>query len=161
MKVCIIAIGQKMPSWAQQAFDDYAKRMPPEWKFACKALKAEPRSSGTSTAKIMQAEAERIAQAIASLGKNTCVVVLDEHGKGQTTQQLAQFITEVQEQGQGDNLAFIIGGADGLDPSVKAAAQRQIRVSDMTLPHAMVRVLLTEQIYRAWSLAAGHPYHRE
>ena len=158
MKVCIIAIGQKMPAWAQTAFDDYAKRMPPEWKFECKALKAEPRGS-TSVEKIKQAEAERILQAIASMGKDTCVVVLDERGKGQTTQQLAQFMADCQ--GQGCSVAFIIGGADGLDASIKAAASRQIRISDMTLPHAMVRVLLTEQIYRAWSLSAGHPYHRE
>jgi 23S rRNA (pseudouridine1915-N3)-methyltransferase len=158
MKVCIIAIGQKMPAWAQTAFDDYAKRMPPEWKFECKALKAEPRGS-TSVEKIKQAEAERIHQAITSMGKDTCIVVLDEHGKGQTTQQLAQFMTDCQ--GQGSSVAFIIGGADGLDASVKVAASRQIRISDMTLPHAMVRVLLTEQIYRAWSLSVGHPYHRE
>lgn len=158
MKVCIIAIGQKMPAWAQTAFDDYAKRMPPEWKFECKALKAEPRGS-TSVEKIKQAEAERILQAIASMGKDTCVVVLDERGKGQTTQQLAQFMADCQ--GQGSSVAFIIGGADGLDASIKAAASRQIRISDMTLPHAMVRVLLTEQIYRAWSLSVGHPYHRE
>lgn len=147
-----------MPAWAQTAFDDYAKRMPPEWKFECKALKAEPRGS-TSVEKIKQAEAERILQAIASMGKDTCVVVLDERGKGQTTQQLAQFMADCQ--GQGSSVAFIIGGADGLDASVKAAASRQIRISDMTLPHAMVRVLLTEQIYRAWSLSVGHPYHRE
>lgn len=158
MKVCIIAIGQKMPAWAQTAFDDYAKRMPPEWKFECKALKAEPRGS-TSVEKIKQAEAERILQAIASMGKDTCVVVLDERGKGQTTQQLAQFMADCQ--GQGSSVAFIIGGADGLGASVKAAASRQIRISDMTLPHAMVRVILTEQIYRAWSLSVGHPYHRE
>ena len=158
MKVCIIAIGQKMPAWAQTAFDDYAKRMPPEWKFECKALKAEPRGS-TSVEKIKQAEAERILQAIASMGKDTSVVVLDEPGKGQTTQQLAQFMADCQ--GQGSSVAFIIGGADGLDASIKAAASRQIRISDMTLPHAMVRVLLTEQIYRAWSLSVGHPYHRE
>ena len=147
-----------MPAWAQTAFDDYAKRMPPEWKFECKALKAEPRGS-TSVEKIKQAEAERILQAIASMGKDTSVVVLDERGKGQTTQQLAQFMADCQ--GQGSSVAFIIGGADGLDASVKAAASRQIRISDMTLPHAMVRVLLTEQIYRAWSLSVGHPYHRE
>ena len=158
MKVCIIAIGQKMPAWAQTAFDDYAKRMPPEWNFSCKALKAEPRGS-TSVEKIKQAEAERILQAIASMGKDCCVVVLDEHGKGQSTQQLAQFMSD--SQGQGSSVAFIIGGADGLDASVKVAASRQIRISDMTLPHAMVRVLLTEQIYRAWSLSVGHPYHRE
>lgn len=147
-----------MPAWAQNAFDDYAKRMPPEWKFECKALKAEPRGS-TSVEKIKQAEAERILQAIASMGKDTCVVVLDERGKGLSTQQLAQFMSD--SQGQGNSVAFIIGGADGLDASVKAAASRQIRISDMTLPHAMVRVLLTEQIYRAWSLSVGHPYHRE
>ena len=147
-----------MPAWAQTAFDDYAKRMPPEWKFECKALKAEPRGS-TSVEKIKQAEAERILQAIASMGKDTCVVVLDERGKGQTTQQLAQFMADCQ--GHGSSVAFIIGGADGLDASIKAAASRQIRISDMTLPHAMVRVLLTEQIYRAWSLSVGHPYHRE
>jgi 23S rRNA (pseudouridine1915-N3)-methyltransferase len=158
MKVCIIAIGQKMPAWAQSAFDDYAKRMPPEWKFECKALKAEPRGS-TSVEKIKLAEGERILQAIASMGKDTCVVVLDERGKGQTTQQLTQYISDCQ--GQGSSVAFIIGGADGLDARVKAAAHQQIRISDMTLPHAMVRVLLTEQIYRAWSLAVGHPYHRE
>ncbi len=158
MRVCLIAIGQKMPAWAQSAYEDYAKRMPPEWKFECKALKAEPRGK-TSTAKIMAAEAERIEQAIASLGGSTLVIALDERGKGMSSLALSELMQESQQNGQ--NVAFIIGGADGLEPRIKHNAQRLMRISDMTLPHAMVRVLLTEQIYRAWSLAAGHPYHRE
>mgnify|MGYP000961471936 CR=1 FL=1 len=158
MKVCIIAIGQKMPAWAQTAFEDYAKRMPPEWKFECKALKAEARGS-TSTAKIMQAEAERISQAIHSLGKEVFVIALDERGKAASTQALAQLVAE--KQSAGCHLAFLIGGADGLDPSLKQNAHALMRLSDLTLPHAMARVLLTEQLYRAWSLSAKHPYHRE
>lgn len=158
MKICLIAIGQKMPAWAQTAFEDYAKRMPPEWKFECKALKAEPRT-GISTAKIMQNEALRILDAVAQLGKDSFIVALDERGKAHSTQQLTQLVE--QQQGMGKNIAFIIGGADGLDASVKHAAHAQIRISDMTLPHALVRVLLTEQLYRAWSLLAHHPYHRE
>ena len=159
MRVNIIAIGQKMPAWAQSAYDDYAKRMPPEWKFACKALKATPRSSLSNTASVMQSEGQRIQEALAGMGKQSYTIVLDERGKGLTTHALAQVLKDCQD--SGSDVAFVIGGADGLDPEIKAKAQLLMRISDMTLPHAMVRVLLTEQIYRAWSVLANHPYHRE
>ena len=159
MRVNIIAIGQKMPAWAQSAYADYAKRMPPEWKFDCKALKATPRSSLSNTAHVMQTEGLRIQDALAGMGKQSYTIVLDEHGKGLTTYALAKVLKECQD--GGSDVAFVIGGADGLDPAIKGKAQLLMRISDMTLPHAMVRVLLTEQIYRAWSVLANHPYHRE
>lgn len=158
MRVTVLAIGQKMPAWAQTAFDDYAKRMPSEWKFSCKALKAEPRGN-TSAEKIMAIEGQRILQAVQSLGPQTQLIVLDEHGQRWRSTELSAQLKMHQDQGH--DVAFVIGGADGLAPAVKQAARQRLRISDMTLPHAMVRVLLTEQIYRAWSLLAGHPYHRE
>ena len=160
MKLAIIAVGQKMPDWAQTAFDDYAKRFPPELRLVCKTVKAEPRSGGKTAVQMMQAEAQRITEAIASAcSKNPRVVALDERGTALTTRALADALRGWQE--VGDNVALLIGGPDGLLPALRASAHQRIRLSDLTLPHALARVLLVEQLYRAWSVHAGHPYHRE
>jgi 23S rRNA (pseudouridine1915-N3)-methyltransferase len=124
-----------------------------------KTIKTEPRTNNKNTASLMQAERERIEAMIAKEPKGTRVVVLDERGKNTSTAQLAQRLTDWQL--SGDDVALVIGGPDGLDPDFRKSAQESIRLSDMTLPHAMVRVLLVEQLYRAWSINAGHPYHRE
>jgi 23S rRNA (pseudouridine1915-N3)-methyltransferase len=156
MKLLVVAVGQRVPDWAQTAWDDYAKRFPPELKVELKAIKTEPRSNNKNTAALMAAERQRIE---AALPKGTRVVVLDERGKATSTAQLAARLTEWQL-GASD-VALVIGGPDGLDPDFRKAAVESIRLSDLTLPHAMVRVLLIEQLYRAWSVNAGHPYHRE
>ena len=155
MKLSIVAVGQRMPDWAQSAYDDYARRFPPEGRVQLKTVRTEPRGSKT-VATLMAAERQRIEAAVA---RGTRLVVLDERGTALTTQALAQQLREWQH--QGDDVAFVIGGPDGLDPALKAAAAQRIRLSDFTLPHAMARVLLIEQLYRAWSLNNNHPYHRE
>jgi 23S rRNA (pseudouridine1915-N3)-methyltransferase len=155
MKVLIVAVGQRMPDWAQTAYDDYAKRFPPELKVEIKTVKTEPRGSKTRES-LLAAERERI-QAV--LPRGCRIVVLDERGTPLTTKALADQLKGWQL--AADDVALIIGGPDGLEPSFRDAAHQRIRLSDMTLPHAMARVLLIEQLYRAWSVNANHPYHRE
>ncbi len=155
MKLVVVAVGQRVPAWAQAAWDEYAKRFPPELRVELKAVKTEARASKTLAA-LLAAERDRIAAAISPGSR---VVALDEHGTALTTMALSQRLTQWQL--GGDDVALVIGGPDGLDPAFKRAAHERIRLSDMTLPHAMVRVLLVEQLYRAWSINANHPYHRE
>ena len=156
MKLLVSAVGQRVPDWAQTAWADYAKRFPPELRLELKAIKTEPRSGGKTTEQIMTAERQRIEAAIPP---GTHVVALDERGSALTTAALAAKLS--QWQGQGGDVALLIGGPDGLHPALRQAAHERIRLSDLTLPHAMVRVLLVEQLYRAWSINAGHPYHRD
>ena len=154
MLLRIVAVGQKVPDWAQTAWDDYAKRFPPEIRVELKAVKTEPRGSKTLET-LYAAERARIEVAIP---KGARVVALDERGEALGTQALARRLTLWQEQG---DVALLIGGPDGLDPALREAAHERIRLSDLTLPHAFARVLLIEQLYRAWSINAKHPYHRE
>lgn len=155
MKLLIVAVGQRVPDWAQTAWDDYAKRFPPELKVELKAVKTEPRGS-KSLETVYAAERVRIEAAIP---RGARTVALDERGTSLTTVALADKLKAWQL--GADDVALVIGGPDGLDPGFRQAAQERIRLSDLTLPHAMVRVLLIEQLYRAWSINAGHPYHRE
>ncbi len=155
MKLLIVAVGQRVPDWAQTAYDDYAKRFPPELRVELKAVKTEPRGSKTLET-LLSAERERIESAIP---RGSRIVALDERGTTLTTKALAQQLNDWQL--ESDDVALVIGGPDGLDPAFRAAAHQRIRLSDLTLPHAMVRVLLIEQLYRAWSVNASHPYHRE
>ena len=155
MRLTIVAVGQKVPDWAQTAYDDYAKRFPPELKVELKAVKTEPRGSKTLE-NLLAAERSRIEGAIA---RGCRVVALDERGTAVTTMALAENLKSWQL--SGDDVAIVIGGPDGLDAGFKQSAHQRIRLSDLTLPHAMVRVLLIEQLYRAWSITINHPYHRE
>jgi len=155
MRLAIVAVGQRVPDWARTAWDDYAKRFPPEIKVELRAVKTEPRGSKTLL-NLQAAERERIE---AQLPRGVHRVALDEHGTRLSTQALARRLKDWQL--AGDDVALIIGGPDLLDPALLAGAHERIRLSDMTLPHALVRVLLIEQLYRAWSVNAGHPYHRE
>jgi 23S rRNA (pseudouridine1915-N3)-methyltransferase len=155
MKLLVLAVGQRQPAWADAAWADFAKRLPPEMRLELKALKAEPRG-GRSAAQCMAAEAQRIDTACP---KGVRRVVLDEHGSSVSTQQLADRLSAWR--GEGRDVALLIGGPDGLDPSLKVGADETLRLSDLTLPHAFVRVLLAEALYRAWTLLQGHPYHRE
>jgi 23S rRNA (pseudouridine1915-N3)-methyltransferase len=155
MKLVIVAVGQKVPDWAQTAYDDYAKRFPPDLRVELKAVKTEPRGSKTVET-LWAAERQRIEAAVP---RGARVVALDERGTPVTTQALAQQLRQWQL--GGDDVALVIGGPDGLEPAFRDGAHQRMRLSDLTLPHAMVRVLLIEQLYRAWSINANHPYHRE
>lgn len=155
MRLLIVAVGQRVPDWAQSAWDDYAKRFPPELKVELKAVKTEPRGSRT-VEQLMAAERKRIEEAIP---RGTRIVALDERGTALTTVALAGKLKDWQL--GGSDVALVIGGPDGLEPAFRKGAHERIRLSDLTLPHAMVRVLLVEQLYRAWSINANHPYHRE
>ena len=159
MKLWVVAVGQRQPAWADTAWADFAKRFPPEMRLELKALKAEPRHSGKTAAQCMAAEAQRFEAALHTLGKGLRRVVLDEHGTRLSTPALAERLRLWQ--GDGRDAALLIGGPDGLDPSLKTTADETLRLSDLTLPHAFARVLLVEALYRAWSVLEGHPYHRE
>lgn len=155
MRLLVVAVGQRVPDWAQAAWDDYAKRFPPELRLELKAVKTEPRGSKTVPT-LLAAERERIVVAIPKAAR---IVALDERGTTLSTAALAAKLKDWQL--ESDAVALVIGGPDGLEPAFRQAAHERIRLSDLTLPHAMVRVLLAEQLYRAWSINAGHPYHRE
>ena len=155
MKLFVVAVGLRLPDWARTAWEDYVKRFPPELRVELKAVKTEPRGSKTLES-LYAAERARIEAAIP---KGAHIVALDERGAATTTVALAARLKGWQL--ASDDVALVIGGPDGLDPGFKQAAHERIRLSDLTLPHAMVRVLLIEQLYRAWSINANHPYHRE
>jgi 23S rRNA (pseudouridine1915-N3)-methyltransferase len=155
MRLLIVAVGQRIPDWAQTAWDDYAKRFPPELQVSLKAVKTETRGSKTLE-QLLAAERSRIEAAIPKVAR---VVALDERGTSLKTSGLAGKLKDWQLAAQ--DVALVIGGPDGLHPEYRASAHERIRLSDLTLPHAMVRVLLIEQLYRAWSINANHPYHRE
>ena len=156
MKLIIIAVGARMPSWVAEGYREYAKRMPPKSVLELIEIKPEPRTSGKTAAQMLAAEAVRIR---AALPKGARVIALDERGKDMSTCGLAvQLEAWMQEKGP---LVFLIGGADGLDAAMKKTALMQLRLSSLTLPHGLARVLLAEQLYRALSILGGHPYHRE
>ena len=159
MKLLVVAIGQRQPAWADEAWADFAKRFPPEMRLELKALKAEPRGGGKTAAQCMAAEATRIEAAVQASSKGAHRVLLDERGGRVTTAQLAERLRAWRQQGR--DVALLIGGPDGLDPAIKASADESMRLSDLTLPHAFARVLLAEALYRAASLLEGHPYHRD
>lgn len=156
MKLFILAVGNKMPEWITNGFNEYTKRMPREATISLIEIKPEPRTTGKSVPQIMEAEAQRID---AALPRNVTRIVLDERGTHPTTKHLSQKMQEWM--GSGRDVAFIIGGADGLHESVRSSAHQLFALSALTLPHGMVRVLLAEQLYRAYSLLHNHPYHRE
>jgi 23S rRNA (pseudouridine1915-N3)-methyltransferase len=155
MKLWVVAVGQRMPEWAQSACLDYAKRFPPDWPLEIKVVKTEPRHNH-ATDKCLLAERKRIESALPA---DTLRIVLDERGVSLSTLELARRLKSWQQEGV--NLAFVIGGPDGLDAQFKRNAHLSVRLSDLTLPHALARVVLIEQLYRGISVLANHPYHRE
>jgi 23S rRNA (pseudouridine1915-N3)-methyltransferase len=155
MRLLVVAVGQRQPAWAREAFGEFAKRMPAEARLELIEVKAEPRDSGKTAVQMMAAEAQRLR---AALPRSAWTVVLDERGQRRDTEQLAERLRAWRALGR--DVALLIGGPDGLDAPFRAAADETLRLSDLTLPHALARVLLAEALYRAWSLIAGHPYHR-
>jgi 23S rRNA (pseudouridine1915-N3)-methyltransferase len=155
MHIHVIAIGQRMPGWIQQGVDDYAKRLPPQFAFKILELPATKRGSG-DTRKAIEEEGERLLQA---MPKGARIIALDERGQQWQTRDLAQALDDWTHDGR--DVALLIGGADGHSEAVRRRAERLWSLSRLTLPHGLVRVVLTEQLYRAWSLLSGHPYHRD
>lgn len=155
MKITVVAVGQRQPPWADAAVNEYLSRLPAEFKVECKLIKAEPRSDNIPLARMLGAEADRIRAAVP---RGAWLIALDERGKDWTTQQLADHLQRWRD--DAIEVAFAIGGADGLDAEFKQEARALLRLSSMTLPHALARVVLAEQLYRASSMLAGHPYHR-
>ncbi|HJV72620.1 MAG TPA: 23S rRNA (pseudouridine(1915)-N(3))-methyltransferase RlmH [Noviherbaspirillum sp.] len=155
MQLIIAAVGHKMPAWIDEGFGEYAKRMPPECRIHLKEIKPVERSGSKTAETVMALERAKIEAAIP---KGARIIALDERGKDLTTMQLSQLLSQWQQDGR--DVTFVVGGADGLDAGFKASADMLVRISSLTLPHGMVRVLLAEQLYRAWSITQNHPYHR-
>lgn len=155
MKLKIISVGHKMPDWVESACAEYIKRMPREATVEIVEIKPEKRAAGNNTENIQLIEARRILEA----ATKDYVIALDERGMNVTTLQLADRMKTWLSGGR--DVALIIGGADGLHTSVKQRADWLWSLSQLTLPHGMVRVLLSEQLYRAHSVINNHPYHRE
>jgi len=155
VKLLVVAVGQRQPAWAQTAYAEFEKRFPPEMRLELHAVKAETRGHKTPE-QLMAAEATRLE---AALPRGVRRVVIDEHGTRLTTMQLAERMKAWMRDGR--DVALLIGGPDGLDARLKATADETMRLSELTLPHAFVRVLLAEGLYRAWTVMVNHPYHRE
>ena len=143
-----------MPDWADAAVREFVGRMPRDFRVEVREVKPEPRN-GQAVARLQAAEAQRLR---AALPDGALVVALDETGRDWTSAQLATALGQWRDGAR--EPAFVIGGPDGLDPQLRSQASVCLRLSSMTLPHALARVLLAEQIYRAWSILADHPYHR-
>ncbi|HZZ94165.1 MAG TPA: 23S rRNA (pseudouridine(1915)-N(3))-methyltransferase RlmH [Usitatibacter sp.] len=156
MRVSILSVGHKMPAWIQKGFEEYTRRMPPEIRVELVELKPDDRSTGKTLARAMQAEGERM---LAAVPDKATLLALDEKGRAVSTQGLSVMLADWMR--DGSHPTFAIGGADGLDAAVKDRADKLISLSALTLPHGLVRVLLAEQLYRAWTILARHPYHRE
>jgi 23S rRNA (pseudouridine1915-N3)-methyltransferase len=155
MKLRVVALGHKLPAWVAAAYDDYARRLPREFALELIELKPEARDRGKSVAQVLAAEGARIAAATGGFH----VVALDERGEPWTTAQLARTLRRWRDEGR--SISFVIGSADGLSATVKRNAGAVVALSALTLPHGLARVLLAEQLYRAISILAGHPYHRQ
>ena len=155
MKFMVFAVGHKMPEWVETGFKEYARRMPHEAAIELLEVKPEKRGGGKKVDQLLAAEATRIR---ALLPTKRRVIALDERGRHWTTAKLADSITGWMA--AGGDIAFLIGGADGLDANMKNSADEVLALSALTLPHGLARVLLAEQLYRGMSLIKGHPYHR-
>jgi 23S rRNA (pseudouridine1915-N3)-methyltransferase len=156
LRVTILSVGHKMPAWIQEGFHEYTRRMPPEVRVELVELKPEERNAGKPAEKAKALEGERLLGAVPS---GATLIALDERGKSVSTQGLSVMLAEWMR--DGTHPAFVIGGADGLDDAVRERADKIFSLSALTLPHALVRVVLAEQLYRAWTILARHPYHRE
>jgi 23S rRNA (pseudouridine1915-N3)-methyltransferase len=156
MRTLVVAVGTRMPQWVAAGFEEYARRMPRERRIELIEIKPEKRAAGMNAARVLAREAQRIE---AALPTGCTRVLLDEHAALLSSVQLAARLAAWRARGK--DIAFLIGGAEGLAVTLKASAAATLSLSAMTLPHGLTRVLLAEQLYRAHTIASGHPYHRE
>ncbi|WP_019592727.1 23S rRNA (pseudouridine(1915)-N(3))-methyltransferase RlmH [Thioalkalivibrio sp. ALRh] len=155
MRLDLIAIGKRMPDWVAAGFDEYAGRLPRELNLNLQALAGPSGAKSMDTATLLRREGEILLKAIPEGAR---VILLDERGKGVDTKGVARRLADWQQDGR--DVALVIGGAAGLDEAVRARAAWAWSLSPLTFPHMLVRVLVAEQLYRAWSLLNNHPYHR-
>ncbi|MGZ8161709.1 MAG: 23S rRNA (pseudouridine(1915)-N(3))-methyltransferase RlmH [Methylobacter sp.] len=156
MQINLISVGNRMPGWVQQGYEEYAKRLPRECELVLKEIAPGKRGKNSDVVRIVKEEGERM---IAAIPQGGHVVILDIPGKPWTTPELAQAMKRWLESGQ--NIALLVGGPEGLPDFVKQTARESWSLSKLTFPHPMVRILVAEQLYRAWSILHNHPYHRE
>ncbi len=156
MRMRVIAVGRRLPSWVGEVFAEYARRLPSTLGMALQELQPGPRTAARASSQAIEIERDRLLGAVRG---DDFVVALDEHGRELTTHELAGWLAD--RMGEGRNLAFLIGGPDGLAPAVLERSDFMWSLSRLTLPHALVRVVLAEQLYRAHTVLSGHPYHRE
>ena len=155
MKVRLLTVSQRQPRWVTDGCAEYQKRLPRAWQFEVVEIKPAPRTGGASRARVRVVVEERLR---AALPKNALVVALDERGASWSTERFAEALAGWQQSGR--DLAFVIGGADGLDPDFREAADQRLSLSPMVMPHGLVRVVVVEQLYRAMTVLDGHPYHK-
>lgn len=155
MQIHLIAVGTRMPAWVTTGYEEYARRMPRACRLVLTEISPALRSRNRSTAQVRDEEGQRM---LAAIPRDALVIALDERGKCRDTQALARELEDWLAGGR--DVALLVGGADGLAPACRAAAASSWSLSAHTFPHALVRVLLAEQLYRAWTVTRGHPYHR-
>lgn len=156
MKLQLVAVGTKMPDWVQTGFNEYLRRFPKDLPFELLEIPAGKRGKNADIRRILDKEGELMLE---SIGKGNRIVTLDIPGKPWDTPQLARELERWKQDGR--DVSLLIGGPEGLAPACKAAAEQSWSLSPLTLPHPLVRVLVAESLYRAWSITANHPYHRE
>lgn len=155
MKIRLLAVGGKMPAWVSQGFNEYSKRLPAEMTFELVELPLGHRGKGADKARAIKQEGDAM---LAAIPKNDRVIALEVQGKSWSTEQLAEHIRDWQMDGR--NISLLVGGPDGLDSRCVQLADQKWSLSALTLPHPLVRVILAEQVYRAWTVIQGHPYHK-
>ncbi|MFZ5605164.1 MAG: 23S rRNA (pseudouridine(1915)-N(3))-methyltransferase RlmH [Pseudomonadota bacterium] len=155
MRVRLIAVGTKMPDWVEEGFAEYRKRLTQDLTLELVEIPAGKRGKNADIDRITDKEGE---QMLAAVQPGDYVITLDVQGKRLSTEKLAQQLEKLLQ--QGNHVALLIGGPEGLAPQCRSAARESWSLSDLTLPHPLVRVLIAEQLYRAWSILKGHPYHR-
>ncbi len=155
MRFKLIAVGTKMPDWVNEGFAEYQKRLTQDLTLELVEIPAGKRGKNADVDRITDKEGELM---LAALHPNDYVITLDVQGKRLSTEKLAQQLEKLMQ--QGNHVALLVGGPEGLAPQCRSAARESWSLSDLTLPHPLVRVLMAEQLYRAWSILKGHPYHR-
>lgn len=156
MRLTLYAVGNKMPAWVTQGFNEYCRRFPRDMSFHLEEITPGKRGKNADIARILEKEGQ---QTLAAIPKGNCIVTLEVEGKPWTTPQLAQNLTKWQLDGR--DVALLVGGPEGLAPACIAASEQKWSLSPLTLPHPMVRIVVAESLYRAWSINNNHPYHRE
>lgn len=155
MQMYLIAVGRRVPAWVQEGYQEFARRLPAECRLNLREISAPARTRSVDIARLVRREGERM---LAAVPDDALAIALDVDGKTWDTGQLARRLEEWM--GEGRDVAFLVGGPDGLAPACRARAELTWSLSPLTLPHMLVRIVLAEQLYRAWSICAGHPYHR-
>lgn len=155
MRLRLVAVGQRMPAWVEAGFGEYAKRLPRECTLELIEIPLQRRGKGVDVARLMAQEGERM---LAAAGENSHLVTLEVEGRAWSTEQLAARLESWMQGGR--DVALLVGGPEGLAPECLGRGDERWSLSPLTLPHPLVRIIVAEQLYRAWSLLRGHPYHR-